>query len=623
MIVFLARAFISLDSTGRFRPIYSPGSMSPGGWNYHVGVPEQLTVRGRNLEITLEGPSRECYITDPDGHVILCPAIGKSAALNVLPLVDLDTVDEELLNSLTAIEIELLQTAKAHYRPDGTVDSDFFNLEVVRQQFSDQQAVFSLSVNVQRPISKAAGSSTRRLTVAPIMDPVPTAEDFDLDDGDYGTQLADIMARVARLHMQIAENFQRSSVGAKIEEEIHSVLDSLQAIGDATAPGAPASESHQVNQLQQFAVDSEFVSNGAHPKVEYGLPGVSSPMSQGKRVFRFGTEVPFSLPLINLSAAEHSYRFEMLNSLSSDHFETDENRQLRELETLSSGTINPCGMHHVWIGAPGALLFALIHGDRRARVHIFSPLPVNALYDLLPADVWHQFVPHRHKLVDITADLVSATLSRALVRLDSVMSVHHEAGDDGPSLDSVLTRLPVSSTCCVTESRGGILRVVKAWSSLDPTLISFTIQPPGGKCDIEGLIQHYEELRVHQYSVLIENMQRSRGQMHHVHNLEEVCHLLGPYLKDPADDDDPSESVSNLKAKRSVKSAPTGRSRPATSISAPVTARGTTSGSRRLPLMPKEAAELARALHARLNHSGKHRLTRALKLFGWLDIYTS
>ena len=57
MIVFLARAFISLDSTGRFRPIYSPGSMSPGGWNYHVGVPEQLTVRGRNLEITLEGPS--------------------------------------------------------------------------------------------------------------------------------------------------------------------------------------------------------------------------------------------------------------------------------------------------------------------------------------------------------------------------------------------------------------------------------------------------------------------------------------------------------------------------------------------------------------------------------------
>ncbi len=32
---------------------------------------------------------------------------------------------------------------------------------------------------------------------------------------------------------------------------------------------------------------------------------------------------------------------------------------------------------------------------------------------------------------------------------------------------------------------------------------SFTIQPPGGKCDIEGLIQHYEELRVQQYAVLI------------------------------------------------------------------------------------------------------------------------
>ena len=32
--------------------------------------------------------------------------------------------------------------------------------------------------------------------------------------------------------------------------------------------------------------------------------------------------------------------------------------------------------------------------------------------------------------------------------------------------------------------------------------------------------------------------------------------------------------------------------------------------------------ELARALHARFNHSGKHRLTRVLELFGWLDIYT-
>ena len=89
------------------------------------------------------------------------------------------------------------------------------------------------------------------------------------------------------------------------------------------------------------------------------------------------------------------------------------------------------------------------------RVHVLSPFPVNSLFDSLPADVWNGFVVHRHNISDITADLVSATLARELVRLDVLLSVHHEASNDSPSLDSVLFRLPVSEKCFVSEMKDG------------------------------------------------------------------------------------------------------------------------------------------------------------------------
>ena len=226
--------------------------MSPGGWGYHVGVPDKLVISGRNLEITMEGPSRECFITDPEGHIFICPPIGKSATLNVLPQVDLETVDAELLATLTEIEVDLLKDAKAHYRPDGTCDPDFFNLDLIRRDFMDQHQVFTLSLNVQRPIAKSSGSTSKRCVSAPCLDPAPTAEDFDLSKGDYATQLADIMARITRLHMHIAENVQGSADRHRVEERIHTVLDELQAVGDETLEMSSVSEQHQVNQLQQF-----------------------------------------------------------------------------------------------------------------------------------------------------------------------------------------------------------------------------------------------------------------------------------------------------------------------------------------------------------------------------------
>ena len=373
---------------------------------------------------------------------------------------------------------------------------------------------------------------------APILDPVPSAEDFDVSKGDYATQLADIMARITRLHMRIAENVQRSTDIHKVEERIHTVLNELQAVGDETLEMASDPDAHQVNQLQQFAVDSRFVRDGSHPPVERGLPGIHTATSQGKRVFSTYAKNSFSLPLVGLSDAEHSYRLESLNTVTVEHFDTDENSRLLELELQSSAVLNPSGMHHVWIGVPGPLLHHLILSDRRVRVHVFTSFPVNSLYDSLPPDVWHRFVSHRHNIADITADLISATLSRELVRLDVLLSVHHEASDDGPSLDSVLFRLPVSDTCIVSEMRGGNFRVVKAWQSLRPELVCFKILSRTDEFELERPLGHYDELRVHQYSMLIEAHTRGRNRDQHIRLLEEVCHLLGPFDKDMADDDD-------------------------------------------------------------------------------------
>ena len=161
-------------------------------------MPDKLVLSGRSLEITMEGPSRECFITDPDGHILICPPIGKSATLDVLPQVDLETVNAELLATLTEIEVDLLKDlatlteievdllkeAKAHYRPDGTRDPDFFNLDLIRREFADQHQVFTLSLNVQRPIATASGSTSQRCVAAPCLDPAPSAGDFDLSKGD-------------------------------------------------------------------------------------------------------------------------------------------------------------------------------------------------------------------------------------------------------------------------------------------------------------------------------------------------------------------------------------------------------------------------------------------------------
>ena len=147
-------------------------------------MPDKLVLSGRSLEITMEGPSRECFITDPDGHIFICPPIGKYATLNVLPQVDLETVNAELLATLTEIEVDLRKEANAHYRPDGTCDPDFFNLDLIRREFADQHQVFTLSLNVQRPIATASGSTSQRCVAAPCLDPAPSAGDFDLSKGD-------------------------------------------------------------------------------------------------------------------------------------------------------------------------------------------------------------------------------------------------------------------------------------------------------------------------------------------------------------------------------------------------------------------------------------------------------
>ena len=116
VVVFLQRAFVAIDHTGKYRKIYSPGSLVPFGFIFMQGIPTEVTITGTELTFTLYGPSSEAYIFDPAGHAIKCPPIGKG--LVVLSI--LDSTDSDLstdIREATDREIMLLIASGAQSQP--------------------------------------------------------------------------------------------------------------------------------------------------------------------------------------------------------------------------------------------------------------------------------------------------------------------------------------------------------------------------------------------------------------------------------------------------------------------------------------------------------------------------
>ena len=58
------------DPNSRFRSIYSPGAMSPYGWNYIQRVNGDITLRFADTTVELKGDMNTSRIISPTGLVI-------------------------------------------------------------------------------------------------------------------------------------------------------------------------------------------------------------------------------------------------------------------------------------------------------------------------------------------------------------------------------------------------------------------------------------------------------------------------------------------------------------------------------------------------------------------------
>ena len=453
LVVLVMRSFVALDPEGTHRAIYAPGAMKHFGWSFIIGTSQSTTIKGLEYTVTLPGPSTEAYMVDPSGHVFKCHTVGRGRSLHVIPEVDHNNSDiAEQIHSLTMVQITLLRDVGANLNSDGVEDPDYFNPEAFLPQVVTMHQVNSISMQPQR--SLGSGTADSQTVHVPLIDPVPTMEDFGtLSPERYGEAIAELMAKVQMLHLMAASspiNVSKSDPHAA-QERIHLVLNTLQEIGDdfASSKGKSVPTTvHSISQLQQSAIDAGFTEGvpARHlPEVQFGCPGILS--RAGAPTFQHDRLQPATLPFLHMSPEEGHHRIQSLNIGNAEHFETKDNQFLSRIETLTSGSMHPYGLVHIWIGNVGAILLSLLYSDRRAHTHIFTEEPVSELYALVNAEVWSQFTIHRTSASLISADMLSATLSRGLVHLNQVVSIHHEAGDSQLSLLSSLSNLPVSDSC--------------------------------------------------------------------------------------------------------------------------------------------------------------------------------
>ena len=409
VVVIVARAFIAVDTTGKYRRIYSPGSMVPFGFIFMHGTPKEVTISGTELTSTLHGPSTQAYIFDPIGHAIVCPPIGKGlVALSILDSTDPELV--EIIQEATEHEVMLLVQIGANRGHNGVVDPDFFNPEEIQRDFHNSNSVLSIAVNIQRPLSSQTSSRRvfQRPIHVPVIDPMLSAEDLGVSTSKYGTELAKIMSKIERLHMAAAEDFLKHDEeflkGGRLDaqtahDKVQQVLTILQELGDGLGDDGEG-HAQSLNQLQECAVQAGFGSNlptHLQPEKLLGFPGILDPSSTEVAAFQHGREDPMHLPYLGVPTEEFHHRIQSLNHSFCEyqHFESKENAELSFCEVNTSGSLQPLGQTHIWIGKPSVVFFNLLYSDRRAHIHVFTEAPVTEIYSLVNADMWCQFTVHR------------------------------------------------------------------------------------------------------------------------------------------------------------------------------------------------------------------------------------
>jgi hypothetical protein len=155
MVVVMSRTYIAVDPSGRFRSIWSPGTMKHHGFVFLQGVPANIHVTGSEYSFNLSGPSTDSYIFDSVGHCFECPTVGRGKSLQVLK--DINYGDTEVVaqvERLTQEQINLLVLAGAHLNSEGVEDLHFFDPDVFMPELVSQQQVWMMEQTVQRPLGR-------------------------------------------------------------------------------------------------------------------------------------------------------------------------------------------------------------------------------------------------------------------------------------------------------------------------------------------------------------------------------------------------------------------------------------------------------------------------------------
>jgi hypothetical protein len=536
VVVLVARSYVAFDASNRFRKIFSPGAMKPFGISFLDGIPTEVHVSGTELDTVIKGPSTDAYLFDAVGHAIKCPHVSTHPSLTVLPILDhTDDGVAELIQQLTMAEIQVLTKAGADRRADGSIDGGFFDPDQYLPQFNHMHSVFTLSLNVQRPLGP--GNSARPPTRVPTWDTQPSCEDLGVTPSSYGVKLAAVMSTIEQLHYHASAEFLQGSLLEPQEttEKVHMVLELLQQLGDNHASGFQSRRqdtSVSLNMLQVCAMEAGFISQlpeHLKPQADQGFPGVLSPECPGVPMFpSFGPDA-VTLPFLSMPASEHRARIESLNQDGRDyaHYESAEDAALSICELSTYELLHPFGQVHVWIGMISVVFFKLLYSDRRAHIHVFCDTPVTDVYSLVKPDFWCQFDVHRVHPSALSSDLISTVLSQGLVDLANVMTLHHECSKDSDSLVCLLSTLPTSEVCLRTECRDGYFTVVKAWTEIDHDLLRCKYNPEhADEAAIQRLFQHHDNLQIAQMAKLLEIMNTSSATDATLNALQEVCHVL-------------------------------------------------------------------------------------------------
>jgi hypothetical protein len=337
VVVLIARSYVAFDASNRFRKIFSPGAMKPFGISFLDGIPTEVHVSGTELDTVIKGPSTDAYLFDAVGHAIKCPHITTHPSLSVLPI--LDHTDEgvaELIQELTMAEVQVLIAAGADRRADGSVDGGFFDPDQYLPQFNHMHSVFTVSLNVQRPLGP--GSSARPPTRVPTWATQPSCEDLGVTPSSYGVKLAAVMSTIEQLHYHASAEFLQGSLldPQETSEKVHTVLEILQQLGDNHASGLQSrrqDESVTLNMLQVCAVEAGFISqlpDHLKPEAHHGFPGVLSPECPGVPMFPSLGPDAVTLPFLAMPASEHRARIESLNQDGKDyvHYESADDAAL-------------------------------------------------------------------------------------------------------------------------------------------------------------------------------------------------------------------------------------------------------------------------------------------------------